>query len=425
MNDLIIYNKDGLDTFQYGIELVKPDGTRLGIGTFVSEFNVWESLFAKAMQFKMGLVDAAGLIGKFGITTGDTVSLSLALHDNDTKKIVVDFVILEVGDGDRTDNSQGRTFVISGLHMSAHLNQLSTVTESYNATLSDIVTTICSKHLEIDSIEVEPTAGARKMVSPGNNPFDVIGWCCKNAQNAAGDKDSLYFFWQTSDGHKFKTVRKMIADATVHPYTVAVDKNAVGDETDVFRILGFQQLKLGNQTQRTTGGLYENELIQFNHLNRNINGTKQNYVDQQKGVQVLRKQPVADLTQVANTWISDSSSKIRGNAAHVRFRSDDAAIEQQNTYQEKYHASLMQQQLFNQIGFALEVHGNPSIRAGDVIDIDSPELSSVDNKGKDWVLHGKFLVADVRHRVWHAEHYRTYLTVYADGYDTNVMAGQS
>jgi hypothetical protein len=311
---------------------------------------------------------------------------------------------------------------MSGLHLSAHLNQTANVMESYGATISNIVTDICKDHLKVD-VEVEETMGTRRLISPGTAPFDVLGWCCKNAQNAGGDKDSLYFFWHTADGHKFKTLRKTIADAKVHSYTVPVDKNSTGDSSDVFRILGFQQLKLGNQTQRTTGGLYENELVQFNHLNRNITASKKNYVDQQKDVHVLRKQPVADLDHVANTWISDQSSTTRGLSANLKIRSDDAAIGEQNTYQEKFHASLMQSQLFNQIGFALEIHGNPSIRAGDVIDIDAPELSSVASKGKDYVLHGKFLVADVRHRVWQAEQYRTYLTVYTDGYDTNVMAG--
>lgn len=422
MNDLIVYNKGGLDTFQYSINIVKPDGTSLGMGQFVSEFNVWESMFAKSIQFKMGLVDAAGIIAKFGVTTGDVVSITLAINDNDANKIVSDFVILEVGDGDRTDNSQGRTYTISGLHRSAHLNVKNSVIKSYNASYSDIVSSICSDYLMVANVEVEASSGTRQLVSPGNNPFDVIGWCCKNAQNAAGDADSLYFFWQTADGHKFKTLRKIIADANVHSYTVGVDKNQMGDETDIFRILGFQQLKLGHQTDRTAGGLYENELMQFNHLNRNITATKKNYPAEQASVQVLRKQPVADLGSVANNWISDPAITTRGLASNVKIRSDDAAIGQVNSYQEKYSAATMQSQLFNQIGFALEVHGNPSIRAGDVIDIDAPELSSVNNKGKDFVLHGKFLIADVRHRVWHAEHYRTYLTVYADGYDTAVMS---
>jgi hypothetical protein len=423
MNDLIIYNQGGLDTFQYGIELVKPSGVRLGIGSFVSEFNIWESMFAKALQFKMGLVDAAGLVAKFGVQTGDVVSVSLALHDNDAGKIVQDFVILDIGQGDRTENSLGRTFVISGLHISAHLNQLKPVTKSYKGSFDQIVQGICKDYLNIADLQVESAGGQRTLVPQGGKPFDVIGWCCKQAQNAAGDADSLYMFWQTSDGHVFRTLRTQLAQAIVHSYTVAVDKNINSDSSDVFRILGFQQLKLGHQATRTAGGLYENELLQFNHFNRNITSSKKNYVDQQQSVQVLRKQPVADLQQVSNNWISDSSVQTPGLSAMVKIRSDDATVGQQNSYEQKFNAATMQTQLFNQICFSIEVYGNPSIKAGDVIDVDAPELSSADNRGKDWVLHGKFLVADVRHRVWRAEHYRTYLTVYADGYDTNIMNG--
>lgn len=422
MNDLIIYNQGGVDTFQYGIEIVKPDGTSLGIGKFVSEFNVWESMFAKALQFKMGLVDAAGLVAKFGVQTGDVVSLTLALHDNDDGKIVTEFVILSIDDGERTDNSQGRTFVMTGLHLSAHLNGLKPVTKSYTGSLDQIVQQVCADYLNVTDLDAEPASGTRTLVAPGAKPFDVIGWCCKQAQNASGDADSLYFFWQTADSHVFKTLRKTIADATVWQYTVPVDKNQAGDGTDIWRVLNFKQLKLGHQAQKVSGGLYENELLQFNHLNRNISGSKKNYADQANAVSVLRQQPLADLSQVSNTWISDQTTSIRGLAAAMKVRSDDAAIEQQNSYQNKYNQATMQQQLFNQIAFSIEIYGNPGIRAGDIIEIDAPELSSVSNKGKDWVLHGQFLVADVRHRVWHAEHYRTYLTVYADGYDTSVMA---
>jgi hypothetical protein len=423
MNDLIISNQGGLDTFQYGIELAKADGSAtLGIGKFVSEFNVWESMFAKAMQFKMGLVDAAGIVGKFGIQTGDLVNVDLALNENGDK-ISTQFVILEIGNGERTDNSQGRTFVISGLHVSAHLNQLKPVTKSYNGSFDQIVQGICSDYLQINDLDAEPASGTRKLVPNGGKPFDVIGWCCKNAQNGSGDADSLYMFWQTADGHKFKTLRTQLADADVWEYTMAVDKNQSQDSSDVFRVLNVQQLKLGHQATRTAGGLYENEILQFDHLNRNISSTKKNYADQQQAVHVLRQQPVADLNQVSNKWTSDSSVSTPGLAAMVKVRSNDTAVEQQNSYEQKFNAATMQAQLFNQMGFALEIYGNPGIRAGDIIDVDAPELSSAANKGKDWVLHGQFLVADVRHRVYHAEHYRTYLTVYADGFDTNVMNG--
>jgi hypothetical protein len=424
MNDLIVYNQGGNDTFQYGIEIVKPDGTTIGVGRFVSEFNIWESMQAKAMQFKMGLVDAAGMVAQFGVQTGDTVNVSLAIGDNDPNKILQSFVILSIDTGDRVDNSQGRTFVMTGLDMSAHLNGLSPVTKSYTDSFDNIVQGVCSDYLQIDpdDLDTEAASGTRTVVAPGAKPFDVIAWCCQQAQNASGDADSLYFYWQTADGYNFKTVRQTVSDANTHAYTVAVDKNTAGDTTDVFRVLNFQQLKLGHQQQKIQGGLYENELMQFNHLNRNITSNKQNYANNASAVSVLRQQPVADLSQVSNTWISDSSSNVKGLSATLKIRSDDATIGQQNSYQQKYNRATMQSQLFNQIGFALELYGNSGMRAGDVINVTAAELSSKTNKGQDWVLNGNFLVVDVRHRVFHAEQYRTFVTVYADGYDTNVMS---
>jgi hypothetical protein len=424
MNDIIVYNKGYNDTFQYSVQIVKPDGTSIGVGRYVSEFNVWESMQAKAMQYKMGLVDAGGMVAQFGVQTGDTVSISLAISDNDPNKITQDFVILSIDDGDRVDNSQGRTFIMSALDMAAHLNGLNPVTKSYTGSFDQIVQGVCQDYLEIDpdDLDVEAAAGTRTLVSPGAKPFDVIGWCCQQAQNASADKDSLYFFWHTADGFNFKTVRQAVADANTHSYTVAVDKNAAGDTTDVFRILNFKQLKLGHQAQKIQGGLYENELMQFNHLNRNINSTKQNYANNASSVAVLRQQPLADLSEVSNTWISDSDSNVKGLSATLKIRSDDAAIGQQNSYQNKYNQATMQQQLFNQIGFSIEVYGNPAIRAGDILNVNAAELSAKTNKGQDWVLNGNFLIVDVRHRVWHAEQYRTFMTVYADGYDTNVMS---
>lgn len=421
--DIVEYNIGSPDGFGYVIELIKKTQggeKRYGVSRFVSEFNIYESLNTKGMSMTMGFVDGAGLIQAIGFTTGDMVEITL-YKDANGKKINRQFFILDITDGDRTVNSQGRTYSMTGLGMAAYMDKKSTVNKSYKGLLSSALAAICKDYLGVNNVNVEPTRGERTVLMPGFGAFTVIDWICKHALTDSGNKDSLYYFFENADGYQFKTLRKIIADAQTHQYTLTPDSNFSKDATDIFRLLDFNMCAIGDHVEKMEEGIFENELMQFNHLDRTITSTKFAYKDSYKDVHILGVNPTVQFDDAYKQWVTDPSEERMGIRNHTRIRSDDAAYGQFNGLTEKYGHTVAQGRLFNQIQYAASMFGNSALRSGDIIEIDAPEFSSKDAKGQDYLTNGKFLIMNIRHQVVGGEKYYTFCDVIKEGLDTALV----
>jgi hypothetical protein len=103
----------------------------------------------------------------------------------------------------------------------------------------------------------------------------------------------------------------------------------------------------------------------------------------------------------------------------VKVRSSEEAYDGVNNYSRKFGAMMAQKAMFNQIIYAVQIFGNPNIKAGDILDITAPSLSMQSSSPElDFSLQGKFLVGDVRHRVVNGEQFMTILNIFKDGYET-------
>ena len=418
MSDVVVHNQQSHEGFNYSIAFVK-NGKRYSINNFVTELNVFESLFAKAMQLKIGMVDGAGLIKAIALQPGDVISVMIQKDDKQEKKVEKDFVILEIQEGDRTQNSQGRSYSISGLTQPAHNNQVFGVSRSINGSVSEMIEQVAKDFLKIEELEVEETLGGATYVCANLPPFKIIDALTQQAvaADAKGD-DNLFFFYENADGFKFKSLRKIITDAATHNYVVTPDKNRSENEQDIYRVMSFRQLKTGSQSEQIKGGMLENEVLEFNVLNRTLVSSRFRYKDKSEDIHILGKNPGRDLETNIDQWVSPEDSRNSGNAPHVVVRSDETAFNRSNYFTRKYGATKAQKHLFNQICFTLSFHGNPMLRAGDLIEIESPEFSAKEVKEQDHLFNGKFLIGNVRHRIVGSDQFVTHVDIFKDGYDT-------
>lgn len=418
-SDVVEYNMGSPDGFGYQIDLIKKTlggEKRYGVSRFVSEFNIYESLNNKGLSMMMGIVDAAGLIQAIGFQTGDIVDITL-YKDPNGKKIKRQFYVLDISDGDRTTNSQGRTYTMTGLTKAAYMDKKSTINKSYKGLLSTAIVSICKDYLGVDLTDIEVTRGERTVLMPGFGAFTVIDWISKHALTDAGNKDSLYYFYESADGYHFKTLRKIIADAQVHAYTLTPDSNFGNDATDIFRLNDFTMARIGDHVEKMGTGIFENELMQFDHFNRTITSKKFSYKDSYQDVHILGTNPTVAFDETYDQWVTDPSEERIGVRNHTRIRSDDAAYGQFNGLTEKYGHTVAQGRLFNQIQYSGSMFGNSSLRAGDILDVDAPEFAAKDVKGQDYLANGKFLIVNIRHQVIQGEKYNSFVDCFKEGTD--------
>jgi hypothetical protein len=233
------------------------------------------------MQAALLITDGAGLIEQIALQPGDMVRVVLYKGEDDTKKIDKTFEILSIGAGAQTVNRQGRAYTLNCVTSPAIYNKISVVNKALSGKLSDMAKEIATTYLKIDAskLTVEESDGDKKnVVMPGRKPFWMLNWLAAHAVSVEGGVDnSFYLFYEDRDGFNFQTVRRMISLATTHVYSMTSDSSRTKDKDDVYRIIEWQQNKIGNNASRLDGGMYENELLEFNLLGRSITSQRFNF----------------------------------------------------------------------------------------------------------------------------------------------------
>ena len=420
--DIVLHNPNQPDAFGYQVAFVKTkaDGTEASYSAtqYATEINVFESLFAKGCCLTMGVFDGGGLMETIALQPGDAVDVTL-MKDEDSAKVVKRFYILNIGNVARAGNSSAKTYSISAITLPAFLNKKQKVYRGFKGKHSSMVDIICQEFLQLEEVEVEDTYGDFTLVSPGKQPFRLISQIMMHAISATNGEDgSLFFFYEDRDGFKFKTLNKIVADAKVHSYQVSIDKNVDG-EPDLRKIQFFQQLKAGSQAERIQAGMYENEVVEFNHVDRSISNTLWKFKEAGDRIAVLAPNPVFDKVNNLAQWVNEQETKFRGLSNMVKVRSNDEAYDGVNNYGRKFGSMMAQKAAFNQIIYAVQIFGNTDIKAGDVLDITAPAMKMQSEGGDlDFSLQGRFLVGDVRHRMTNGEQFVTVLNLFKDGYET-------
>lgn len=419
--ELRTFNPDGFDAFTYGVSFIKQDtGKEYDINAFVDEFNVWESLFAKAMQAKLLITDGAGLVETIALQPGDQVRIVAFKGADNEVKLDKTFEILSIGMGQQVSNKQGRVYSISCVTSPAVKNKVRIVNRALSGKLSDMATTVAREYLDIAEVEVEETFGEKKnVVMPGYRPFKMLQWLANHAVSLDGGEDnSFYLFYEDRDGFRFKTLRQILSDATRHEYTMVGDSARFGDSKDVYRIISFQQNRMGSNASRLESGMIQNETLEFDILGRKLMTKKFDFA---KDAEKLRL--MGSATLVANTAsVIAEETKAKGVTNALKIRSAEEGYGETNTMGRKYGAMMAQKAMFNQLSYTLTLAGNPAIKAGDKIMVEAGALNADDVRGMDKFLNGEFLVGNVRHRMVGTREFNTVIDIFKDGYDTEYVS---
>lgn len=417
--DVVLHNQNQPDAFGYQIALVKPTGETYSLSQYVTELNVWESLFAKACVCKIGIFDGAGFIEQVAMQPGDMLRVVMFAHE-DGKKLTKTFYINDIGSGARTGNSQAKTYTVSAMTLHAYKNMSKHVYRGMKGVYGEIVQKISKDFMDVELAEVEETYGDITLVSPGKSPFKLISQVMMQAVSARwGVEGSLFFFYEDRDGIRFKTLNSIIADADVHNYILSVDKNVDGT-ADLRKIQHFVQLKNGSQTERILGGMYENEVVEFDHMSRSFVNVRNQYTRTADQLRMLGGGDIVDKANNIEGFVNDVESTIRGISNLVKFRSSDDAYDRHSEYREKYGYMIAQKAMFNQLIYAIQIFGTTEIKCGDLIDVTAPAISmQSDAPELDKSFQGKFLVGDIRHRIVNGEQFVTVLNLFKDGMETD------
>lgn len=420
--ELRVYNPKGPDAFTYGVTFIKANtGTEYDVNSLVDDLSVWESLFAKCMQAKLLCTDGSGLFDHIALQPGDKVRIVMFKGEENEFKMDKTFEIFSIQMGQQTINKLGKAYIISCLTEAGILNKVNVVGRALSGKLSDIATTVAKEYLNIQELTVEESDGEKKnLIMPQASPFKIMQRLADEAVSVEGGPDnSFYMFYEDRDGHNFKTLRQIItSDATLHVYTMTSDNSRTKDGKDLYRIISFQQNRIGSNASRLENGMVQNELLEFDLIGRRINSQKFDFSsDRARAIQLLGTQPLMDRDNNLQGLLRDTG-KIRGALSALKIRSNEEAYDEVNTYQRKHNAVMAQKAMFNQLSYTFTMGGNCALKAGDLLEVEAASLNAMEERELDMFLNGRFLIGNVRHKVTATKEFITVVDVFKDGMET-------
>lgn len=298
-------------------------------------------------------------------------------------------------------------------------NEQTRVVKRYDGKISNSISKILTDNrgLKVEkNIEIDVTTVDYNFIGNDRKPFYVCTWLASRAipeLNVEG-KNSLggaagYFFFETYDGFKFRSLDKLL-DEKLKPkikkyiYTGNPDKPQEYDG----KILSVNIERDIDLQQNLTLGTYANRSLFFDFASMK-------YIVRDYNVDENQKDKIKNAGSQEITWVAEEfrkgPSRLMNHILDVGVMPPGATPEdqlnhwKQNKEKPTYDAantmvqSIMRYNQLFTIKTNIIIPGDFSLRAGDLIHCDFPELTGDKNKETNKQSGGIYMIASLCHRI--------------------------
>lgn len=301
-------------------------------------------------------------------------------------------------------------------------NYKSVVKKRYDQKISDSVESILKDSNILNTkkkLDIEKTLNNYNFIGNNNRPFYVIHWLANfsipDLPGAEGNTAGFFFF-ETSDGFKFKSIDGMLSEnepgggakniktfvynQTVNipsgDYSKILELNPPNPSGDVIK-----KLEAGTYSTRTIlfdpfNGYYE--VINPNSQARSTQkGSEENLVKGGKNLPKINPKFNVEGTNKdfskTKYYLLDTGTLPTGNTSEQIKKSEKQNFDPKNVLNQY---SMRYNQFFSS-STEITVFGDFSLHAGDLIYIKTPELSNKRTQEMDEQLGGYYVIADLCH----------------------------
>ena len=309
-------------------------------------------------------------------------------------------------------------------------NEQSRCVVRYDGKISDNIQKILidGKGLKTEKdLDIDQTLRPYNFIGNSRKPFYVCTWLASKSIPATVGKlggAAGYFFYETYDGFKFKSIDNLFSQKPVKKFIYTNTADPV-EEYDG-KILSYQIKRDIDLQNNLTLGTYSNQSLFFDFLAMDYKVRNYNVDDNQSGKIVSASEndinyvadefrtPVSRLmTHILDVGVLPSGKNPDKELETWKSRLKEPTYDAPNTM---VQSIMRYNQLFT-IKSEIIIAGDFSLRAGDLIYCDFPELStdkkSNTNKNKESATGGIYMIASLCHRITPRETY-TSLTLVRD-----------
>jgi len=404
------------------LKLYSSTGNVIDLTTTTLEINLFEDITRTSMSGSVIIADTNNLILNTPVIGQEFVSIKIKTPSLDGEEInFTDHVFSAYKIGVRSDlSSESEMFEIHLTTPEFQKNARTRVSKSYTGTVDTIVEDVIRNELFVNSkktLFIEPTAGIRKIISPNMNPYGFITML-KNQAISSKNQSPHFVFFENTKGIHFRSVQSLYEQESMGEYhagDIGDHTNTQGKtgsvEQDFKRVLSFTQSGNNDMMVNIKLGVLGSKITVFDIYNKNYNTTSHNYFKNFQDFGRLGKQPIYNNVAIdtkQNNIGNFPDSKIHLHATSTTTDYKDANHYEKDTSNYPYTSNKIQDTLLSRqakkmelestLNLALQVNGNTTLAAGQVITFNKPIRGTAHGQDKvDKVYSGNFLITRLRH----------------------------
>jgi len=306
--------------------------------------------------------------------------------------------------------TQQDLYVIDFATKEFFLNESARVTKRYEGKISDNAEEILRDVLKTTSkVEVDETSFEYNFYGNTRKPFYVVTTLASKAVPKKGQKKTGGFlFFQTRDGLFFKSIDEMFGKEAKKKYIY--NNTGVTPAGYSGNITSYNISSDIDMEQNLAFGAYNNRSLFFDFYKMEYKPVDFNISEQEGGAETAGK----DYINVNREFIQKPSRlfhALKDMGVNPRGKGDEQLdnFKQEEEPNFKIEETMVQTIMrYNQM-FTVQTNimipGDFSIKAGDIIECDFPEIEAKQNKEKNQQTGGKYMVAHVCHRITDKDSY--------------------
>lgn len=362
--------------------------------------SIYEDIEEPSMVLELTMVDSINLVQDYPIVGEEIISVSFFTpgRDNPTK---LNFLVYSVESTGTSPTAKGSIYMLKGVSPAHYYNSSELVEKSYKDTIDEIVRDIIKSTLQgsqysTKNVTVEKTKGILPITIPRLKPFQAIDLLRQKAVSAEFASGGSYVFFENQFGYQFKSIEGILKDGKQEVkskvFTYAPDTTSDKERKQyAFRnIIRFNHLGKFDSIEKLNSGIVVNTVQSFDILTKATETTKFNLSEKAKSF----------ITTDNNARLPNSNEfieKYSKSAAKKFFMAKDTSRGDDyihtNIGSKSAYAALL-----NQNAVRILVYGDNYLAAGDLIELNLPELSgTTEKKINDRNNSGNYLVTKLRH----------------------------
>ena len=189
------------------------------------QIEIFEDMFSPYLTAKLHIEDSYNFPEFFPITGQEKITINFKADIDAIEPTVLTFRVYKLDNHEILRNGRSQSYVLHLISEGGYLNFSQKCGYAVSGHTSTMVATIFKKHFPESvwksKLQIEASKDNYSFVLPKiYTPFRALTWLASKAMASVGDGYSPYFFYETLDGHCFKSLSNIIEEGSnnIMPY---------------------------------------------------------------------------------------------------------------------------------------------------------------------------------------------------------------